>query len=229
MIFDFLIKMRFLINHWNFVLFFSKAMEPNPENSEFKPSFRVIDPPEDEKKNLVFTSLQEKIAEAERLKTLGNDHFKNKDYKKAIGCYHKVFFFLNGIIDPKDEMAKYVSRPSELATKETLEKVNPLKVSTYLNMSQIYLYEGKYSKAIEMTSKSLDIMKSVKGFYRRGLAYIELNEFEKARKDLESVREMEKEQGVEKNEDLDQKFLLIKHREKAYDDSLKKKFKNMFI
>jgi hypothetical protein len=95
-------------------------------------------------------------------------------------------------------------------------------------MSQIDIFNKKYGKAMERASKSLAIKKSIKGFYRRGIAYIELNEFDKARKDLENVREMENAAGIEKNDDLDQKFLLLKQKEKAYDEQFRSKFKNMF-
>jgi len=54
------------------------------------------------------------------------------------------------------------------------------------------------------SQQSLAIKKSIKGFYRRGIAYIELNEFDKARKDWKNVREMENAAGIEKNDDLDQ-------------------------
>lgn len=203
-------------------------MEKSTEGEEFKPSYKVIIPTEEEKQKCIFLTHEDKIREAERLKTEGNLFFKQKEFKKAFSCYHKVFFMINGIIDPHDEISRYSLKNSEVATLEILEKVKELKFSVFLNMSQIDIMNKNYGKAVERASESLKIKKSIKGFYRRGIAYIEINEFEKARKDLETVREMDLASGNTLTADLEEKFLLIKQREKAFDKELRGKFKNMF-
>ena len=203
-------------------------MEKSSEGEEFKPSSTIIVPSEEEKQKCIFPTHEDKIREAERLKTEGNIFFKQKEFKKAFCCYHKVFFMINGIIDPHDEINKYSLKNSEVATPEILEKVKELKSSVFSNMSQIDIINKNYGKAVERASKSLEIKKSIKGFYRRGIAYIEISEFEKARKDLETVREMDMASGSTLNEDLEEKFQLIKQKEKAFDKELRGKFKNMF-
>ena len=203
-------------------------MEKSSEGEEFKPSSKIIVPSEEEKQKCIFPTHEDKIREAERLKAEGNLFFKQKEFKKAFSCYHKVFFMINGIIDPHDEINKYSLKNSEVVTPEILEKVKELKSSVFLNMSQIDIINKNYGKAVERASKSLEIKKNIKGFYRRGIAYIEINEFEKARKDLETVREMDMASGSTLNGDLEEKILLIKQREKAFDKELSGKFKNMF-
>jgi hypothetical protein len=42
-------------------------------------------------------SNQAKIAEALRLKELGNQHFKEKEYKKALTAYHQANLYLTGL------------------------------------------------------------------------------------------------------------------------------------
>ena len=199
------------------------------ESEVFTPSYKVLETSESDKQRHLFPTIPDKICEAERLKSLGNELFKLKDYKQAMSCYHKIFFMINGIMDPKDEYSKYSKDKNEVPTPEILQIVKDLKYAVFLNMSQIDIFNKNYKKAAERASKSLEIKESLKGLYRRGCAYIELNEFEKARKDLERVRAMENEAGAEKNEELEKKFAAIKIKEKACDQEMKNKLKKMFI
>ena len=199
------------------------------KSSEFHPTYTVLPTSESEKQRHIYPTHEAKIKEAERLKSEGNALFKQQLYKPAMSCYHKVFFMLNSILDPTDAMAQYTPKTHEKATEGTLYIVKALKANTYLNMAQIDLFNKNYEKAVDRASKSLEIEESVKGLYRRGCAYIELNELEKAKKDLERVRELEASIQGNKNEDLEEKFAIIKNKQKIVDNGLKEKLKKMFI
>lgn len=200
-------------------------MEKSEE--EFKPSYKVLETTEEERKKYQFITNEDKVQEAERLKLEGNTFFKQNNYKTALKCYHKVFFMLNGILDPDDENSKYIKK-KDVPDSKTLEKSKEIKLATYLNMAQIYILNGNYEKARDSAIKSLEIKETPKGFYRRGCAYIQLNELDKAKNDLERVKEFESSMGIDKNTDLDEKFFIIKEKQKKFDNEMKNKLKKMF-
>jgi len=66
-----------------------------------------------------------------------------------------------------------------------------LKSTTLLNQAQIDIYNKNYEKAILRTSESLGILESTKGYYRRGIAYQHINDFEKALSNFKKVKELD--------------------------------------
>lgn len=199
------------------------------ESENFKPSYKVLESTEKEKEKRLFPTHLSKIQEAERLKLEGNEFYRAQNYKKALSCYHKVFFMINGFLDPSNKYNEYSSKKQEAVTEEMLKSIKDLKYTTYLNMSQIYIFNKNFEKAVESATKSLEIKENVKAWFRRGSSYIELNEFEKARKDLLKVKDFEKKSGIDKNFELEQKFLVLKLKEKNADEEMKKNLKKMFL
>lgn len=93
-------------------------------------------------------SIADKLSEAERLKQEGNQFFQQKDFKKALARYHQANLFLAGL---QDKNSAYFSYATDLQLgEEQAKKTNELKLSIYLNMAQIYLFEEKYPKALDM-------------------------------------------------------------------------------
>eukprot|EP00352_Strombidinopsis_acuminata_P007478 CAMPEP_0176367236 /NCGR_PEP_ID=MMETSP0126-20121128/21739_1 /TAXON_ID=141414 ORGANISM="Strombidinopsis acuminatum, Strain SPMC142" /NCGR_SAMPLE_ID=MMETSP0126 /ASSEMBLY_ACC=CAM_ASM_000229 /LENGTH=62 /DNA_ID=CAMNT_0017724977 /DNA_START=286 /DNA_END=474 /DNA_ORIENTATION=+ len=56
-------------------------------------------------------------------------------------------------------------------TEEEKERVIALNAATYLNMSICFFLTEKYDKSIEKATKSIELKKTIKAFYRRGKAY----------------------------------------------------------
>ena len=56
-------------------------------------------------------------------------------------------------------------------------------------MSLIDFKLGNFQRSVERATKALDIGWGVKAAFRRGLAYMELNDLERAKKDLEAAQQ----------------------------------------
>lgn len=87
------------------------------------------------------------MQEAQGLKERGNAKYAEKDFKEALKCYHKGILHLAGIIDKTSAVASYTNK---VASGEVTAKANELKFSIYSNMAQIYIFQQKYDKGIEM-------------------------------------------------------------------------------
>merc|ERR1719168_232744 len=86
------------------------------------------------------------IQQAEAYKAEGNARFKAGEYKRALGSYHKVFCYVNGLQLPgeKSEAASYAgmmgrSTSASQVPAERAESVKSLKQSTHVNMAACYL------------------------------------------------------------------------------------------
>eukprot|EP00392_Amoebophrya_sp_AT5.2_P007264 g7278.t1 len=100
----------------------------------------------------------QQIADAVRHKEAGNVFFKEKNYKKALGQYHRVFLYVKALKDD-EEVAKSKSRDQQGSDQndfsgmasiassghqtaippEQLDEVRLLKVTTKVNMMTCYL------------------------------------------------------------------------------------------
>ncbi|KRX00393.1 hypothetical protein PPERSA_03614 [Pseudocohnilembus persalinus] len=198
--------------------------ETNIQNApnDFVATHKIYEGSEEIKKKYTYQSVDEQLNEAERYKQSGNEQFKQQNYKEAFKNYHKVLLLVNGFATKQNEFHKYDKKSQEM-TEEQQERIENLKQTTYLNMAQIDLNNKNYDKAIMRANKSLEIKESAKGYYRRGLAYLEKNDSYNARQDIEKLRQLDP--------SFNQiQFLLnrVKKLEAASDKQLAAKFKNMF-
>ncbi|CAD7932274.1 unnamed protein product [Amoebophrya sp. A120] len=109
----------------------------------------------------------QQVAQAKTYKDAGNDFFKNKQYRKALGRYHFVLLHVNGIHDPDEGnqgpkgpkattfgeedsgmgiakmMAEQSQSKEEKLEKTSLEEIRLLKITTRVNMMTclLLLYE----------------------------------------------------------------------------------------
>lgn len=88
------------------------------------------------------------------MKERGNAKYAEKDFKEALRCYHKGILHLAGIIDKTSAVASYTNK---VASGEVTAKANELKFSIYSNMAQIYIFQQKYDKGLEMYPHHLNI------------------------------------------------------------------------
>lgn len=148
--------------------------------------------------------------EAEKIRCTGNRLFKEEKYELAKAKYEKVLREFNHV-NPQDDKEG----------KEFLNTRNML----HLNVAACYLKMGECRKSIETCEKVLDAHPAhVKALYRRGMAYMELGDFEEARNDFNMMIK------VDKSSELDAKVALQKLKQKEQEDIRKAKnqFKGLF-
>lgn len=117
-------------------------------------------------------------------------------------------------------MAQYSS--SFLDENQT-EEVKELKISTLNNMAAIDLKLENWRKAVERTTKSLDLRENSKAFYRRGYAYMKLNDLDRSESDLRMAKAMEPEE-----QSIEQAFKELSLYKKRADKADKKIYSRMF-
>mmetsp|Transcript_59037 Transcript_59037/g.175629 ORF Transcript_59037/g.175629 Transcript_59037/m.175629 type:complete len:226 (+) Transcript_59037:71-748(+) len=141
----------------------------------------------------------EQIEQAESYKQQGNTFFKEGSYRRALGNYHKVFCFVNGLQIPgeKNEASSYADMMGTSMTsasqvpKERVEDVKKLKQSTHLNMAACYLKLSEHQKCVTACNKALAQGQLSKAHFRRGQAQLELRNLDEAKQDFEKARELE--------------------------------------
>jgi tetratricopeptide (TPR) repeat protein len=141
----------------------------------------------------------------------GNKFFNEKNFFQAFKLYHRSLCYILNV---------YTEQPTD----EFLEKINQLILSIYSNLSACQLIYENNLNVIENCSSALEINpKYIKGLYRRGLAYGNLNDYELALKDLELANQ------IQPNEKTIENLLKItKQRFEQYKKTLGKSLKNLF-
>lgn len=142
----------------------------------------------------------EQLRQAEAHKDEGNKFFKDGNYKKALGAYHKVFCYVNGLQAPSAMSSSDVkdgdSSPGRSASsssqvpKDRVDDLRKLKQSSRLNMAACYLKLEEHQKCVDACTKAMELGSSAKAYFRRGQAYLELRNLSGARNDLEKAREL---------------------------------------
>ena len=103
-------------------------------------------------------------------KELGNAALKSGDVQNAIDNYNQA-------ID-------VYQAAGEWEACGFLDERNSVAIACNLNLAHCYLQRSEFSKAIDSATRALAIdPKSIKGLYRRALAYLRFGEYEKARVD----------------------------------------------
>jgi hypothetical protein len=174
-----------------------------------------------------------KIARAAQLKELGNEQFKAKAYKKAIGHYMQVGLFLTGPPfsggDAGGGMAGMFGGSSggsqqEKLTAEQQETVDQLMFTANLNLSACYLKEEKWEKATLRATKVLEKEPNhVKALFRRGEGKIYLNDLEGARADLQAAEKLAPE-----DKGIKSRLVLLAKREKHFEKKERQTYAKMF-
>lgn len=176
----------------------------------------------------------DQISQAEQYKADGNEKFKEGNYKKALGAYHKVFCYVNGLQMPGEKnqasaqlemMGKSGNEAHNQVPPDRVEDVKKLKASTHLNMAACYLKQEDWRKCIDSCGKSLDAgaPPSSKAYFRRGQARVHIRDLDGAQEDFEKARELDPNDKAIELELRRLKQAFSKHR-----DAEKKKFAGMF-
>jgi len=138
---------------------------------------------------------EEQLRQGKAYKEEGNRWFKEANYKRALGAYHKVFCYVNGlqVLDDRSAASQSGDTSSQRGRlpKEHAEDLRLLKQSAKLNMAACYLKVGQHQKCVAACTAALDLGVSSKAHFRRGQAYAELRNFVAAKTDLEKAQELE--------------------------------------
>ncbi|GFT12951.1 peptidyl-prolyl cis-trans isomerase FKBP4 [Nephila pilipes] len=126
-------------------------------------------------------SYEEKLEESDIAKTKGNNYFEKGKFEMAVKFYQKIISYLQ--YETEAETVSEMEPNNE-------EKRNALLTAGYLNLAACYLKMERYGDVIENSDKALAIEpKNPKGFFRRGKAYLALQEYEKAKVNFMKVLE----------------------------------------
>lgn len=172
-----------------------------------------------------------KIARAGQLKELGNEQFKAKEYKKAIGHYMQIGLFLTGPPfsggDAGGGMAGMFGDSSgnqDKLTEEQQLEVDQLMFTANLNLSACYLKEEKWEKATMRAGKVLEKEPNhIKALFRRGEGRIYLNDLEGARADLRAAEKLAPE-----DKGIKSRLALLAKREKHFEKKERQTYAKMF-
>ncbi|XP_062604773.1 tetratricopeptide repeat protein 9C-like [Saccostrea cucullata] len=135
---------------------------------------------------------EDMITSAETFKMEGNEYFKSKNLKKAMGKYHRAILQLKGV--GSDEKMSAVmgldNQPSKKLSPQLEEKFNKLKTDCYNNLAACLLQEKEpnYSKIVEYCDEVLQVSPgNIKAQHRKGVALYHLKKYEESMSTLQKA------------------------------------------
>ncbi|CAH1791801.1 unnamed protein product [Owenia fusiformis] len=178
-----------------------------------------------------------KLKQAKNFKQEGNEKYKLKNYKGAVGKYHRALLYTKGIeqktnMGPLEGILKLEeseqARKYEAVPKDVMEEVVKLKLDCYNNLAACLLQEQvpNYPKIIDycvdVVEKQPD---NVKAMFRLGLAYYETGAFDRA---LSVLRQAKHHPKGEKDPQVKKYIQLCEKNLVQQDSDLKDTYKKMF-
>ena len=166
---------------------------------------------------------------------------KHNNYAKAIEYYNKALFAIKILIEDQNIASNIYERQSEVEIAENLspgldtdgkpKKMNYVEKVIYeveipisSNLTLCYLKEKDYQNVIKYADKLIQCDPNVaKIFYRRGMAYANLMEFDKAKEDL-----MEANRLCPNDKTILQGFKVFKQKKYEYKYKTQKICQNIF-
>ncbi|CAK7333623.1 unnamed protein product [Dovyalis caffra] len=148
--------------------------------------------------------------EAEKIRNTGNRLFKEGKFELAKAKYEKVLREFNHVNPQDDEEGKVFLNARNLLN---------------LNVAACYLKLGECKKSIETCNKVLETNPAhVKALYRRGMAYIEVGDFEEARNDFEMMMKADKSSEPDATAALKK----LKQKQQDVENKARRQFKGLF-
>nr|XP_054761967.1 peptidyl-prolyl cis-trans isomerase FKBP4-like [Lytechinus pictus] len=153
--------------------------------------------------------VSEKIEQSEIVKAKGTNYFKQGKYQEAIKQWKKIITYLE---------------TETITDEEQKKKSKAMQLAANLNVAMAAIKAEEFFEALSHCNRAIELeSSSVKGYFRRGQAYIHLSEFDKAKLDFLKVLEIEPENKAAKNQLTVSNQKLKQHHEKE-----KKIYGNMF-
>ncbi|XP_020857270.1 peptidyl-prolyl cis-trans isomerase FKBP4 [Phascolarctos cinereus] len=118
---------------------------------------------------------EEKLEQSAIVKERGTVYFKEGKYKQAMLQYKKIVSWLEYKLDFSEEEGQQA-------------QARALRLASHLNLAMCHLKLQLFSAAVESCNKALELDdNNEKGLFRRGEAYLAMNDFELARDDFQKV------------------------------------------
>ncbi|CEG39850.1 peptidyl-prolyl cis-trans isomerase [Plasmopara halstedii] len=112
----------------------------------------------------------EKVDQATKLKAMGTEQFKAKQFGIAASTYNDAASFMEDMYDVADEDKKIMK---------------DLQTTCYLNAAMAYLKVENYAEAVSVATKALsNDPTNVKALFRRGVGRMYTNDLDRAKEDL---------------------------------------------
>ncbi|CAD8187667.1 unnamed protein product [Paramecium pentaurelia] len=146
-------------------------------------------------------------------KNAGTDCFKKGDYFEATRHYAKAvmayqFFIKDGVVNDPEEIKKLTQE---------------IYLPCSLNLSLCYIKQKEYQMGKDFANKSLEVdANNIKGLYRRGICFMNLQEFKAAGEDFKRILEIDPNNDDAKQawEQLIKKKEQIKQKQKAISEKM---------
>ncbi|KAL3898266.1 MAG: hypothetical protein SGCHY_002858 [Lobulomycetales sp.] len=136
-------------------------------------------------------SIGDKLAEAAKRKESGNEAFKAGDHPTALRRYHETLLYCTGLDTSQLSAVLGDSADTSASPQPSTQQaadIKALQISVHANMALIHVASGNHSRAVESCSKCLALDPShAKALFRRGQAYVELGQLDKAESDLRAA------------------------------------------
>ncbi|XP_032240458.2 tetratricopeptide repeat protein 9C [Nematostella vectensis] len=134
-------------------------------------------------------NVEDKIDQAFSLKEEGNGCFKQKNYREAMKKYHRAMLYVRGLTDQPMPFS-LSDRP--LVSEELAAKILELELSCYNNLAACHFETGRWPKVVDYCKKVLAHQpENAKALYRRGTAYINLKDLDRAQEDLSKATNLQ--------------------------------------
>ncbi|XP_005091206.2 tetratricopeptide repeat protein 9C [Aplysia californica] len=173
----------------------------------------------------------DKVLKARELKDKGNAAFKEGQYQRAVGSYHRAMLYIKGLsINSPSPLGGLAAAFGENAPGMEKVQMSPemeaearrLSCDCHNNLAACLLKESepKYRRVIDLCNKALESCPgNVKALYRKGTSLYALGDFEEA---LTALEKAGQDASVRKHIDL------CKVAIKKQDKELSQKYKAMF-
>ena len=177
-------------------------------------------------------SPEEQVDEILKYKASGNAFHKEKNYRKAVGQYHRAIMYVKALENPDIVGAfpglKIPKKPKKEISEETRAKLTEAKVAIYNNLSAcLMLVENpNYQRVLEHLSVVLEANPdNVKANYRRGQALAKVGDHDDA---LEAFRKVKALQGGKCEEYLKAAIAASEKHVEASEKRNKQMYQKMF-
>ncbi|KAK7504974.1 hypothetical protein BaRGS_00004002 [Batillaria attramentaria] len=177
-----------------------------------------------------FQAEQEKLKSAEEYKAAGNKAYADKNYRQAIGKYHRALMYLRGVTHGgKPSFADLMSpNPDKQIPKPILKRMDVLTCECYNNLAACLLAteNPKHDKVVEYCERVLELEPgNVKATFRLGTALVQLGNYEKAKVVLTRDKAFATEKQIQNL--LVKVEARLKRSEKELEDAYKRLFKTL--
>eukprot|EP01102_Stenamoeba_stenopodia_P009716 TRINITY_DN2876_c0_g1_i2.p1 TRINITY_DN2876_c0_g1~~TRINITY_DN2876_c0_g1_i2.p1 ORF type:complete len:177 (-),score=48.96 TRINITY_DN2876_c0_g1_i2:1284-1814(-) len=161
-----------------------------------------------------------KIKKALELKSEGNDYFAKGDVKNAFFKWHCAYLYLK----PYESPLQMLGNTGQKNSPEQQQQINTLTTQVLLNLALLQSKENKNEKVIENCTKVIQIdPSSSKAYFRRGQAYLNMKDSERAETDLNKANEL-----APGDKNILAELRQLRKLKTEEDQKQKKAFQNMF-